>query len=277
MTVFLWTAEGNLEDLELRFAPTWVILKNVPPQLYSLDGIGVVASAIGEPLHTEKSRLEPYHFGDTKVKVEIDLSVLPPDVVEVRDAENNSVRIKIEYPKLPPKCCNCGKFGHLMNRCPLPPMKRKTHHQHQPREKERVKVASAPPSVSVAEPQKIEDSTGNEVVPEDEVKAVVESGDSPGTQKRARSRSRTRAQRRSRSKYPAFRLRAVSCDEIGEVELEDVTGKVGMGSSEKKDLNSGKGDVGRRDLGEEAERFASLKAEEEEIWLLPKAAKRAQK
>lgn len=55
---------------ELTTAPTWDVLKNVPPQMYSLDGISVIASAIGEPLHTEKSLLDPYHFGDTKVKVE---------------------------------------------------------------------------------------------------------------------------------------------------------------------------------------------------------------
>ncbi|KAG2316751.1 hypothetical protein Bca52824_019873 [Brassica carinata] len=41
--------------------------------------------------------------------------------ITVRDSENSSVRIKIEY-RLPPKCCV--KFGHLMNRCPKPPMKR---------------------------------------------------------------------------------------------------------------------------------------------------------
>lgn len=114
-----------MQDLELKFAPTWAILKNVPPQLYSLDGISVIASAVGEPLHTEKSRLDPYHFGYTKVKIEIDLSVSLPNVVEVRDSESNSMRIKIVYPKLPPKCCNCGKFGHLMNCCPKPLMKSK--------------------------------------------------------------------------------------------------------------------------------------------------------
>lgn len=131
VSVFPWSAEGSLQDLELRFAPTCAILKNVTPKLYSLESISVVVSAVGEPLHTEKSRLDLYHFGDTNVKIEIDLSVPPPDVVEVRDSENNSVRIKIEYPKLPPKCCNCGKFGHLMNRCPKPPMKRKPQTQAQ--------------------------------------------------------------------------------------------------------------------------------------------------
>lgn len=68
-SVYPWTADGNLAAQELLFAPTWAVLKNVPPQLYSLDGISVVASGIGDPLHTEKSRLDPYHFGDTKVKV----------------------------------------------------------------------------------------------------------------------------------------------------------------------------------------------------------------
>ncbi|CAN6974801.1 unnamed protein product [Brassica oleracea var. botrytis] len=59
------------------------ILRSCPytgAELYSLDGISVVASGVGEPLHTEKSRLDPYHLGDTKVKVEIDLSKTPPAV-----------------------------------------------------------------------------------------------------------------------------------------------------------------------------------------------------
>ncbi|CDY26354.1 BnaA03g60300D [Brassica napus] len=83
-SVYPWSADGNLAAQELLFAPTWAVLKNVPPQLYSLKGISVVASGIGEPLHTENSRLDPYHFGDTKVKVEIDLAHTPLEVVEVR-------------------------------------------------------------------------------------------------------------------------------------------------------------------------------------------------
>lgn len=70
---------------DLESATTWVILKNVPPQLYSLDGISVIASGIGETLHTEKSRLDPYCFGNTKIKVEIDLHGTLPAEVEVRD------------------------------------------------------------------------------------------------------------------------------------------------------------------------------------------------
>lgn len=102
-SVYPWSAGGNFQQQGLRTAPTWAVLRNVPPQLYSLDGISVVASAIGEPLHTEKSRLDPYHFGDTKVKIEINLDVAPPKLVEVRDVQGNAVRIKVDSPSLPPQ------------------------------------------------------------------------------------------------------------------------------------------------------------------------------
>lgn len=37
-------------------------------------------------LDTKNSRLDPFHFGDTKVKVEINLDVPPPTAVIVRDS-----------------------------------------------------------------------------------------------------------------------------------------------------------------------------------------------
>lgn len=124
-SVYPWSPDGSLVIPELETAPTWVVLKNVPPQMYSLDGLSVITSAIGEPLHTEKSRLDPYHFGDTKVKVEICLDSSPPTTIIVRDLEGNSARVYVTYQMLPPKCCNCGRFGHLLNRCPKP-LRRKT-------------------------------------------------------------------------------------------------------------------------------------------------------
>lgn len=123
-SVYPWSPEGTLEKPELETAPTWAILKNVPPQMYSLDGISVITSALGEPLHTEKSRLDPYHFGDTKVKVEICLDSSPPTTIVVRDTHGNTARVNVTYPRLPPKCCNCGRFGHLLNKCPKPLMKK---------------------------------------------------------------------------------------------------------------------------------------------------------
>ncbi|CAH8268506.1 unnamed protein product [Arabidopsis lyrata] len=86
--------------------------------------ISVIASGIGEPLHTEKSRLDPINIGTTKVKVVIKLDSTLPSTVVVRDVQGNSARVDVDYPRPPPKCLNCGKYGHLLSRCPQPLMKK---------------------------------------------------------------------------------------------------------------------------------------------------------
>ena len=43
----------------------------------------------------------------------------------MRDAQKNQVTVRVSYPCLPPKCCNCGRFGHLLDRCPKPLMRKK--------------------------------------------------------------------------------------------------------------------------------------------------------
>lgn len=131
-TVYPWSPEGLLELEELKFAPTWAILRNVPPQLYSLDGISVIASGIGEPLHTEKSRLDPINMGMTKVKVVINLDSSLPTTIIVKDVQGNTSRVAVEYPRPPPHCTNCGRYGHILSRCPKPllkksPFKKPTH------------------------------------------------------------------------------------------------------------------------------------------------------
>ncbi|AED93887.1 Zinc knuckle (CCHC-type) family protein [Arabidopsis thaliana] len=116
--------ESPLEPQELQTAQTWAILKNVPPQLYSLEGISVIASGIGEPLHTEKSRLGPVNIGRTKVKVVTNLGTPLPDSIVVRDVQGNTARVAVTYPRPPPKCLNCGRYGHLLSRCSKPLMKK---------------------------------------------------------------------------------------------------------------------------------------------------------
>lgn len=69
----------------------WVILKNVPPQLYSLKGLGVIASGVGEQLQTKKSRLPPMTLGNVKLKVENLLAKQVPSSIVVRDKMGNIV------------------------------------------------------------------------------------------------------------------------------------------------------------------------------------------
>ncbi|CAN6901752.1 unnamed protein product, partial [Brassica oleracea] len=97
-------------------------------------------------------------------------------------SEGYSVRINIEYQSLPPKCINCGKFGHLMNRCHKPLMKR----QHVQRKEKVISVVKAVEEVSL-----VEEPRG------DKVAAVV--GEEM-KKSRVRSRSRRRARSRARAR-----------------------------------------------------------------------------
>ncbi|CAN7138133.1 unnamed protein product, partial [Brassica rapa subsp. narinosa] len=104
-----------------------------------------------------------------------------------RDTQGNSVRINIEYPSLPPKCINCGKYGHLINRCHKPLTKRP-----QVQKKEKV--------VSIV---KSGDELPLSALKQGEV-TEVQGVDSKGVSNRARSRSRRRSQSRARARARAL-------------------------------------------------------------------------
>lgn len=119
-TVTAWSPTATITPIKLVSIPIWAILKDVPPQLYSLPGLSTIASGIGEPLHTEKYQLPPLAV-DTLIKVEILLKKNLPKSVLVEDDDGNEVRVWVEYPRFPPKYDYCYEFGHLYHRCPTAP------------------------------------------------------------------------------------------------------------------------------------------------------------
>lgn len=100
-TVTEWSTSVNLASIKLDYAPLWVILKNVPTQLYSLEGLSVIAFGLGVPLYTERAHLTPNRFGIARVKVVMKLNQKFPSAVRVRDKLGNSVTIQADYPHIP--------------------------------------------------------------------------------------------------------------------------------------------------------------------------------
>lgn len=66
------------------------------------------------------------------MKVEISLDSTPPSAVIVRDTQGFTVKIDVTYPRLPPRCSNCTKFGHLRNHCPRPLKQKRTGKDAEP-------------------------------------------------------------------------------------------------------------------------------------------------
>lgn len=117
-TVTKWSSSASLSPMKLDYAPIWMVLKNVPGPLYSLEGLSDVASGLREPLYTKRSKLTPNRFGIAKIKVIVKLNQKFPSAVRVRDKLGKSVTVQAEYPHIPKKCHGCNDFGHLPLRCP---------------------------------------------------------------------------------------------------------------------------------------------------------------
>ncbi|KFK40748.1 hypothetical protein AALP_AA2G035900 [Arabis alpina] len=119
-SVSKWSTSVNVEPKPLTEAPVWVVLRNVPPPLFTFEGLSVIGSAIGDPLYTEKPTLVMNPLGMVKIKVIIELGKTAPLSVRVIDKLGNSVIVGAEYLRIPPFCDSCGEFGYLPLRCPCP-------------------------------------------------------------------------------------------------------------------------------------------------------------
>ncbi|KFK36488.1 hypothetical protein AALP_AA4G131200 [Arabis alpina] len=68
-SVSKWSYAVNEDPAPLLAAPIWVVLRNVPPSLFTFEGLSVIGSAIGDPLYTEKQGLVWNPMGMVKIKV----------------------------------------------------------------------------------------------------------------------------------------------------------------------------------------------------------------
>ncbi|XP_023638041.1 uncharacterized protein LOC111830437 [Capsella rubella] len=116
MIVSKWTPVAEDAQPEIKSMPMWVILKNVPPSMFSWPGLSFLASPVGEPkrLHQETELVTC--FDEAKVFVEVDLAKeLPKSYIFKIKGEETSVQY--EYPWLPPCCGLCNKWGHFDDGC----------------------------------------------------------------------------------------------------------------------------------------------------------------
>lgn len=123
-SVSKWSSAVNRDPLLLTEALIWVVLRNVPPPLFTFEVLSVIGSAIGDPLYTEKPKLVWNPLGMVKIKVLMELDKKFPSSICVMDTVGNSVIVGAEYLRVPPKCGSCNEFGHLPLRCHITGLKK---------------------------------------------------------------------------------------------------------------------------------------------------------
>ncbi|KAF8079922.1 hypothetical protein N665_0991s0002 [Sinapis alba] len=117
MVVSKWAPVIEQKEEDITVIPMWVKLKNVPHSLFSWSGLGFIASAVGFPkrLHPETELCN--NFEEAKVFVEAEISKGFPKMHKFK-LQEEEITVDFVYPWLPPKCSACGKWGHLVGKCP---------------------------------------------------------------------------------------------------------------------------------------------------------------
>ncbi|KAL0659612.1 hypothetical protein Bca4012_080197 [Brassica carinata] len=113
MFVSAWNPSETISLPEIKTIPIWLTLKNIPFQLYSIEGIDWIASAIGEPMLTSKPWLDPTSIGEAKILVEVKLDRPFPKRVALQDKEGTISLVDIVYSWLPSSCTTCGQFKEV--------------------------------------------------------------------------------------------------------------------------------------------------------------------
>ncbi|GJS45412.1 zinc knuckle CX2CX4HX4C containing protein [Tanacetum coccineum] len=113
---------------ELTCIPVWVILHDVPIQVFEEDGISLIASFIGKPvmLDSYTSSMCNDSWGRSsfarcliEVNSEADLvDVVTIGIPSLTGDDFIKETIRVEYEWRPPRCDVCKIFGHVHDQCP---------------------------------------------------------------------------------------------------------------------------------------------------------------
>lgn len=97
--------------------PLWVILKNVPHQMFSWDGLGFLASAVGHPTKLHPDTESCKSFEEARVSVIADLSKELPKSFRFKSRKDIDAVVEFSYPWLPARCVSCKNWGHKSEDC----------------------------------------------------------------------------------------------------------------------------------------------------------------
>lgn len=114
MVVSKW--DPNEDESQAKLLPLWVHLTNVPMSMYSWEGLSFITSSTGIPDRLHPETIACTNFEEAKVFVKADMSKeLPKEITYTIQGKETTV--KFYYPRLPPKCIACGKWGHYKQAC----------------------------------------------------------------------------------------------------------------------------------------------------------------
>ncbi|KAF8088481.1 hypothetical protein N665_0540s0003 [Sinapis alba] len=113
-----WSPEDEgEEEEEITTIPMWIVMKNVPRRMFSWEGLGFIASAVGKPKRLHPDTLLCNSFEEAKVFVEANMTKELPTHHRFKSKLGVDAEVEFVYPWLPDRCTVCSKWGHLYTAC----------------------------------------------------------------------------------------------------------------------------------------------------------------
>ncbi|KAL2237302.1 UNVERIFIED_CONTAM: hypothetical protein Sindi_0921900 [Sesamum indicum] len=118
-----WVPGMVMRKLKHTQVPVWIKLRHLPVELWTEEGLSIVASGIGKPLYPDAitracTRLD---FARVCVMLDVHSKIHKHIIIMALDEEGGETpcKVDVEYEWLPPKCTCCMTLGHAAKDCAI--------------------------------------------------------------------------------------------------------------------------------------------------------------
>ncbi|KAL2246937.1 UNVERIFIED_CONTAM: hypothetical protein Sindi_2546000 [Sesamum indicum] len=116
-----WEPGMALRKLKHTQVPVWIKLRHLPMELWTEEGLSIVASGVGKPLYPDAITRACMRLDFARVCVMLDAtSNLPKHIIIMtpnEDGGESPCKIDVEYEWLPTRCNTCMTLGHTPKEC----------------------------------------------------------------------------------------------------------------------------------------------------------------
>ncbi|KAL2250083.1 UNVERIFIED_CONTAM: hypothetical protein Sindi_2482000 [Sesamum indicum] len=116
-----WEPGMVLRKLKHTQVPVWIKLRHLPVELWTEEGLSIVASGVGKPLYPDAIMRACTRLDFARVCVMLDVNSKMPKhiIIMTPDEEGGELpcKIDVEYEWLPPRCTSCMTLGHSAKEC----------------------------------------------------------------------------------------------------------------------------------------------------------------
>ncbi|KAF9618797.1 hypothetical protein IFM89_002665 [Coptis chinensis] len=112
-----WTQDIEKRKSTVKAIPIWVNLYNVPKELWTGEGMGFLASRIGDPQRMDEATATRKRLLYARVCILVEIASELPESFDINMGGEDIRKITVEYGWIPKLCDHCKRLGHKIDGC----------------------------------------------------------------------------------------------------------------------------------------------------------------